>query len=324
MKVVIPVAGEGNRLKPHTYSLPKPLLHVAGKPVLAYILDPIMKLNPDEVIFVLGFKGEMIKEYVEHHYSFKATFVEQDRLLGLGYAIYLALDCIDNDPVLIVLGDTIVECDLEKFIHAGDSVLGLRQVEDPERFGIAEIEGGYVKAVEEKPTYPKTNLALIGLYFLRESAPLRNQLRLVMKSGQRTYGEIQLTDALQAMIKGGTRFVPHEVQGWYDCGKKETLLATNRHLLGQRPTAPEVEGSVIIPPVYIAPTARIVNCVIGPNVSISDKTLVTNSVIKNAIIGYQSRISDVILEDSLLGHDTVVQGEKKVLNIGDSSEIDYS
>ncbi|MDH4155942.1 MAG: sugar phosphate nucleotidyltransferase, partial [candidate division Zixibacteria bacterium] len=302
MKVIIPVAGVGDRLKPHTYSQPKPLLHVAGKPMLAYILDPLLKLNPDEVIFVIGFKGDQIRSYVEKNYDFKATFVEQDQLLGLGYAIKIALDRVDSDAVLIILGDTIVECDLDKFISSGDNVLGLREVSDPRRFGIAEMKNGCVVGMEEKPARPKGNMALIGLYYIKESANLRRALEKVVESGKLTRGEIQLTDALQTMIREGTKFVSHEVQGWYDCGKKETLLETNRHLLKGRSTPAALEGSVLVPPVYVAPTAQIVNSVIGPNVSISDETVIKDCIIRNSIIGYGACLENVIIEDSLLGH----------------------
>ncbi len=321
MKVIIPVAGVGDRLRPQTHSQPKPLLHVAGKPMLAYILDPVLKLNPDEVIFVIGFRGDQIRKYVEKNFDFKATFVEQDKLLGLGYAIKIALDRVDSDPVLIILGDTIVECDLDRFVSSGDNVLGLRQVDDARRFGIAEVENGRIVNMEEKPAQPKGNLALIGLYYIRESARLRRELEKITESGQLTRGEIQLTDALQAMIRQGTKFVPHEVQGWYDCGKKETLLETNKHLLKGKSAPTALEGSVLVPPVYVAPTAQVVNSVIGPNVSISDETVIRDCIIRNSIIGYGANLENVIIEDSLLGHLTRFSGTKKVVNIGDSSEI---
>jgi len=324
MKIIIPVAGIGKRLKPHTLNHPKPLLHVAGKAILAYIIEPILKLNPDEVIFVIGFKGAQIKEYVEKHYDFKATFVEQDQLLGLGYAIHLALEKIKNAPVLIILGDTIVECDLEKFIASGENVLGVRQVDDPKRFGIAEIENNRVIRVEEKPAQPKTNMALIGLYYFKESLKLKEHLKKVIDGGHTTSGEIQLTDALESLIAGGTVFAPYEVQDWYDCGKKETMLATNKHLLKNMTTPPADRNSVFIPPVYVAPTAKVTNSVIGPNVSISDDAVISNCIIKNTIIGYRANVRNLIIKDSLIARDTVVKGDTKIFNIGDSSEIDYS
>ncbi len=320
MKVIIPVAGVGNRLKPHTYSLPKPLLRVAGRPVLAYILDPLLKLRPDEVVFVIGFKGEQIIEYISENFPFKATFVNQVELRGLGYAVHLAMEKTGDEPVLIVLGDTIVECDLEAFVAAGDSVLGVRKVEDPSRFGVVGLQDGAVRSLEEKPVRPKSDLALIGLYYFQDAGPLRRELKTLVDSGKTTNGEIQLTDGLAAMLDHGAEFVPHEVEGWYDCGKKETLLATNQHLLEAKPPPREIEGSLLIPPVYVSDSAKIVNSVIGPDVSISDNAVIVNSVIKNTIIGAYASVENVVLEDSLLGRRSSVKGRPRVFNIGDSSQ----
>ncbi len=324
MKVIIPVAGVGTRLKPHTNSLPKPLLHVGGKTILDYLLQPLEKVNPEEVVFVIGYMGEMIREHVRKNYSFKATFVEQDRLLGLGYAIHTAMEAVGEAPLLIILGDTIVECDLKGFINAGEYALGLRQVDDPTRFGIAEISNGFVVGVEEKPAEPKTDLALIGLYYFRESGRLHAELDKLIASGKRTSGEIQLTDALAAMIKAGTRFVPFEVQQWYDCGKKETMLQTNRHILQRMPPGQKIPGSVIIDPVYIAEDVKIILSVIGPNVSIARGTVIEGSHVSDSIIGENANLKDTAIKHSILGSNTVVKGASGILNIGDSSEISGS
>ncbi len=323
MKVVIPVAGVGNRLKPHTLTQPKPLLHVAGKPILAYILEPLAALEPEEVVFVIGFKGDQIRKFVQDNYSFKATFVYQEELLGLGYALSLAVNEIGDSPTLVVLGDTIVECDLAEFVKAGENVLGVRRVEDPQRFGIVEISDGVVSGVVEKPQEPKTDLALIGLYYFEKTDILGEELTKIVKAGKTTDGEIQLTDALSGMIDRGIRFTPYHVDDWYDCGKKETVLASNRHFLKrlQSPACPE--GCVIIPPVYIAPTARVSNSILGPDVSVSDEAVVVDSVVRNSIIGTRARLDKVVIEDSLVGRRARVKGRQKILNIGDSSEIEF-
>jgi glucose-1-phosphate thymidylyltransferase len=321
MKVIIPVAGAGTRLKPHTLTLPKVLMHVGGKPVLAHVLDPLMKLQLEEVIFIIGSRGELIKDYVQQNYSFKARFVLQEKLLGLGYALHLALQSVENGPVLVILGDTIVGCDLEKFVKAGDFVLGLRQVEDPHRFGIAEISDGFVASLVEKPKHPRSNLALIGLYYFNQLSDLKKELQTLVQSGKLTRGEIQLTDALQAMINAGTRFVPYEVEEWYDCGKKETLLQTNRHLLQKLPPSPDIEGSILVRPVFTALTARIVNSILGPNVSVAEGAVVENSILKDTIISAQARVKNAILENSLVGRDATVAGETQIVSIGDSSQI---
>ncbi len=322
MKVIIPVAGIGTRLRPHTFSLPKPLLHVAGKPIIAHLLDPVGQLDPDEVIFVVGYKGVQIREYVTGRYSFKSSFVQQDKLLGLGYALGLALDSVADGEVLIMLGDTIVECDLRRFIAAGDYVLGVRHVDDPHRFGIVEVENNRIVRVEEKPEHPKTNLAVIGLYYFREAGPLKAALHNHLESGQTTKGEMQFTDALQMMITGGTHFVPYEVQEWYDCGKKETMLETNRHILEEMDQAPSIDGSVIVPPVFISPTAQVINSVVGPYVSVSEGAVVSRSIIRNSIIGSHATVENVSLEDSIVGHHAVIRGGSRILSIGDSSVID--
>jgi len=322
MKVIIPVAGIGTRLRPHTHSIPKPLLEVAGKPVLSHVLDPTLALNPEEVIFVVGYKGKDIETFVREQYSFRSRFVYQDRLLGLGYALDLALTEAGDDPVLIVLGDTIIESDLGELVEAGDNVLGLMQVGDPKRFGIAEIRDGVVVGLEEKPENPKSNLALIGLYYFRNPNRLKWALEEIIRSGKTTKGEIQLTDALELMISEGVQFHTYEVQGWYDCGKKETLLDSNSRLLLKGDPPEPIEGSLLIPPVYIAADATVTNSIIGPNVSISSGTTVENSIIRNSIVGSQTTITNVVLDDSLVGSEVTVNGESRKLNIGDSSEID--
>jgi len=321
MRIIIPVAGVGTRLRPHTHSLPKPLIRVAGKPIIAHVLDPVVPLEPEEVIFVVGYKGDQIRDYVTTNYQFKTKFVQQDKLLGLGYAMNLAVRDIEDGEVLILLGDTIVECDLHRFVAAGDFVLGLRQVDDPRRFGIAETSNNQVVRLEEKPEKPKTNLAVIGLYYFRDARLLRTELKALVDSGRTTRGEVQLTDALQTMIEKGTICVPYEVEHWYDCGKKETILETNRHILERTGGAPTVKDSVIIPPVYLASTAKIVNSVLGPYVSISDGATVKQSIIRNSIIGDNATVDKIIMEDSLVGHEAIVRGESRLMNIGDSSEI---
>ncbi len=324
MKVIIPVAGSGTRLQPHTFSAPKPLLRVAGKTILDYVLAPLEAVQVDEIVFVVGPMGDRIKEHVAENYTYATRFVRQEKLLGLGYALNLAVQEMDNGPVLIILGDTIVECDLAKFTTSGDNVLGLRQVDDPHRFGIAEIEGDYIKALEEKPSNPKTNLALIGLYYVSSAELLKEALGGHVKSGRLTSGEVQFTDALQGMISSGTKFAPYEVQQWYDCGTKATLLETNAHFL-RRLAPPQLsDNSLIIPPVYVAPTARVENSILGPNVSVAAGAVVERSIIRDSIVNRDATIRNAILERSLVGPKAQVRGGIQSINVGDSSEIDIS
>ncbi len=322
LKVIIPVAGAGTRLQPHTLTTPKALLHVGGEPVLAHVMESLAALEPEEVIFVIGHKGDQIIDFVRREYDFNCRFVPQDKLLGLGYALHLGLKDIDDGPVLILLGDTIVACDCAEFVNAGDYVLGLRQVDDPRRFGIAEVSDGYIYALEEKPANPKTNLALIGLYYFSESTRLTDELEALVRNGTTTGGEIQFTDALHAMIEGGIKFVPYEVEGWYDCGKKETLLSSNRELLAKQPQPDPIEGSLLIPPVHVSPTAKIVNSIIGPNVSIAEGVVIENAIVRNSIVNDSAEVYNIVIEDSLVGLGAVVRGSGRRVNVGDASHVD--
>ena len=322
MKVIVPVAGIGNRLRPHTLSRPKPLLRIAGKPILEYVLKPLELLDLDEIVFVTGFKGDQIKQFVENKYFFKTKFVHQNDLLGLGYAVLLALNELDDGPVLVILGDTIIDCDLKAFIETGDYALGVCPTPDPKRFGIADVVDGVVNGLEEKPENPKSDLALIGLYYFKESGLLRQSLEELVQSGKETSGEIQITDALKTMIQSGVKFSAFKVEQWYDCGKKETLLQTSRYILEKLSSTSPIDGSVLIPPLYVAKTARIVNSIIGPNVSIADGVEVVNSIIRNSVLGRQARVENAVIEESLLGQEAVVRGGIRILNISDSSEVD--
>jgi glucose-1-phosphate thymidylyltransferase len=321
MRVVIPVAGSGTRLRPHTHSQPKPLLHVGGRPMIAHLLEPVVRINPEEVIFVIGYRGDQVRDYVLQNYSFRVTFIEQDQMLGLGYALYQGISRVPDGDVLVLLGDTLVECDLQKFISAGDYVLGLKQVSDPERFGIAVVANGQVVELEEKPDKPKTNLAVIGLYYFKDVRKLQAALGDHVTSRKMTRGEIQFTDALEHMIESGVKFVPYEVQEWFDCGKKETLLSTNEHIIRTRNQTLEVPECVIVPPVFVHPEAQVERSVLGPNVSVSQGARISDSVISNSIIGSNAVIEKAIIDNSLIGQEAVVRGESRILNIGDSSEL---
>jgi len=323
MNIIVPAAGIGTRLWPHTHTIPKSLLHVAGKAILGHILDNVIRLNPDQIVIVTGFLGEKIQEYVGEHYQIPTRFAEQDEPLGLGAAISLALESLNDDPVLILLGDTIIETDMEEFVSAGRNVLGVLPVDDPSRFGIANMNDGVVTRLVEKPEQPDSNMAIIGLYYISDTARLRADLEKMIKTGKRTRGEFQLTDALQMMIDDGVEFIGHPVDGWYDCGKRETLISTNRYLLEKINPRHTRDGSVIIPPTFIAATAVVESSVIGPYVSISDRAVVKNSIIKNSIIGFEAEVRDATLHNSLIGHRAIVFGEYRAINVGDSSEIGY-
>jgi glucose-1-phosphate thymidylyltransferase len=316
MRLIIPLAGEGTRLRPHTHFTPKPLLEVAGKEVLAHILDPLANLQPSEVVFVVGHLGDAIKEWVENHYDFDAVYVEQKELLGLGYALHLALEATVDDETLIILSDTIVDLDYRSFVTAGDNVLGLCCVDDPGRFGIAEISGNRIVSLEEKPTRPKSDRALIGLYYFRDPSKLRLHLCDLVAKGQRTDGEIQLTDALAEMIATGISFVPFDVDGWYDCGKVETMISTNRRLLEKQAYESQtIDSCTIRQPVYIDPTAVLSNCEIGPNVSVAEGATLTDSTLVDCLVGSGAVVESSSLHDSMVGIDAVVRNESGSISV---------
>jgi len=319
MNVIIPVAGTGSRLRPLTHTVAKPLLEAAGRPILAYILDPLKELDIDQTIFVIGHKGEQVRDYVNQNYCFNAQFVRQHELLGLGYAVNLALESADDREILIILGDTIAECDLGAFVEAGRNVLGVKAVDDPERFGIAEKSAGKITRLVEKPTDPSSNLALIGLYYFTDTAVLRDKLAAHVANGVQTSGEIQLTDALQAMIEDGYEFTPYEVDGWHDCGKKETLLATNRYFLDKTGNNAVFEGTSVVPPTFIHPTAKVTGSTVGPHVSVSEGAVVEDSEISNAIIGPGATIRGAIVRDRIVGRDAMIEGNLEALLVGDEA-----
>jgi glucose-1-phosphate thymidylyltransferase len=321
MKVIIPVAGIGTRLRPHTHTAPKPLLHVAGKPILGHILDELEGLNPEQVIFVVGHMGDQIIDYVKAQYDYNTLFIEQTEMLGLGYAVYLALEQSGDTDALILLGDTIIDANLTELVKAGRNVIGLRSVTDPQRFGIAEVEQGRIIRVVEKPAEPASDQAIVGVYYFTDVGPLREELRKLIQNDITTRGEYQITDALQAMIERGLTLVPAEIEQWYDCGQRETLLATNQALLDRAPSAVGSENVVIIPPVYVAPDARIDHAIVGPYVSIGAGAEVKDCIVRNSISSAGAHVSHILLDGSLIGTTTEIRGHFKRFNVGDDSEV---
>jgi glucose-1-phosphate thymidylyltransferase len=325
INVIIPAAGIGTRLRPHTHTLPKALLEVAGQPILGHILDRLQKL-PDlgPIWMVVGFKGDLVQSYVRSKFSLDVRFVQQTELRGLGHAIYLSMAEIPtDDPILVILGDTILDVDLAEFMAGGDDALGVKAVEDPRRFGVVEMhdDGVRIKGLVEKPADPPSNLAVVGLYGIHNTKLFRTALADVVAANQTTAGEIQVTDALQMMVKRGANMRAHTVEGWFDCGKFETMLETNRHLLGQMPSPPDREGCVVVAPSYIASSATVTASVIGPYASIGEGAQISDAIIRNSIISEQARVTNCILEDSIVGIRATVQEQARRVNIGESSEI---
>lgn len=318
---IVPAAGVGTRLRPHTHTTPKALINVAGRPILAHILDGLIAEGVEQVVIVVGYMGDRIRDYVSKRYGRAVTFVEQEERLGLGHAVHLTREQVGSGPVVIVLGDTIVHTDFSLFLSGPEIMLGVKQVDDPQRFGIVELADGYVKSMVEKPEKPPSDLALVGLYYLPESRGLYEALEQMIRSNQRTRGEYQLTDALVRLLHAGARMRVHAVEGWFDCGKTETLLSTNRYLLDLLPSSPTVPGVVVVHPVSIDPTAKISESIIGPYVSIAGGAVVRGAVLRDCIVNEHAEVSSMLLEASVVGENACVRGSFQVLNVGDSSEV---
>jgi glucose-1-phosphate thymidylyltransferase len=324
MRAIIPVAGLGSRLKPHTYSIPKVLLNVGGKPILGHIIDKLISEDINKATFVIGHLGEMIKEYVTSTYpELQADFVEQREMEGLGHAIYMAIPTIDEKEVFIILGDTVFDVNLKEVFKNKITALGVKSVDDPSRFGVAVMANGYIEKLIEKPQTFISKLALVGLYYIADFEVLKKSLINLVENNIRTKGELQLTDALQNMIECGEKITTFPVEGWYDCGKPETLLSTNKHILDQRSTHKTYEGVVIKHPVFIDSEAVIENSIIGPYATIGKGSVIKNSIIINSIIGSKAEVNKALLENSIIGNNSSIKGSYKRLNSGDSSEIDF-
>jgi len=320
-KAVIPAAGEGRRLKPHTHTTPKILLEVAGKPIIGHIMDRLLLARPDEVIVVVGAQGDQVRHYLTSEYRCPFRFVQQTDPKGLGDAVYRAKDAFAGEPILILLGDTIVDLDMSKMVGR-NNVIGVQEVDDPRRFGVVELENGYVSRFVEKPDRPRSNLAIVGVYFFRDSGRLFEALERLIARGRTTKGEFQLTDALQLMVNDGTKIKTRTIKHWLDCGTREAMLATNRHLLSLEGHYKPRPGSVIIPPVFIHDRARIHSSIIGPNVSVGADADIHGSIIWDSIVNRHVVVKHTLLEGSILGENSVVRDSPRKLNLGGFSELE--
>ena len=325
MNAIIPVAGRGRRLRPHTHTQPKVLMNVAGKPILAYILDELQGLGVEEIVLVVGYLAEKIEEYVREHYTFRAHFVHQEEPMGNGHAVYVAREYLTG-PTLIVFGDTVVQADLRAAAGLPHSAIGVHRVADPRAFGVVEVnKDGIVRHLWEKPAVPPSDLAAVGVYMIQRPAPFRRALEALVEGRHIANGEYWLADALQIMIDSGEKLQIFPIDHWYDCGTPEALLQANRAMLDfAPPPSIQIPGSVVIPPSAIAKTAVVESSVLGPYVTVADGARVVNAVIQDSIINANARVEDVLLEYSIIGDNAAVTGRRGRINLGDSSEIELS
>jgi len=322
MKVMILTAGLGTRLRPHTYSKPKPLVSVAGKPVLAHIIDELLDIQIDELICVTGYLGDQIESYVRGRYTMPLRFLVQKEMRGQADAIYLAKDSADG-PMLVVFGDGLVGIDKARLnAHPGEGIIYCQEVDDPSRFGVAVLDGDRITRLVEKPSTPVSKLAVVGFYYVPEARRLMDAIAFMMEHNIQTKGEYYLADAVQIMIERGEVFHTEIVSMWRDCGTIDALLDTNRYLLAHGHNRDgAVANSVIVPPVHIGAGARVENTVLGPHVSLGAGAVVRNAVISDSIINTGAQITGAILTGSVIGDHAVVTGAGQELNIGDASSI---
>ena len=322
MQVIVPLAGKGTRLRPHTHLIPKPLLRVAGRPVMDWVMDTLEGLDVSELICITGHLKEQIEAYTPGRYKWKSRFVEQKVQDGTAGAINLARPMV-NGPVLIIFVDTVFEADLGLINRTNaDGIIWAKEVEDYQRFGVVVTDqDGYMTKIVEKPSTPISKLANIGLYYIRDVAALWAGIDHVLASPANK-GEFYLTDAFQHMIEHGKKILTAEVGGWYDCGKLDTFLETNEALLRKGAARkPPMPGVTFIDPVLIQEGAHIERSTIGPNVTVEAGSRVVDSTVRNTIIGRKATIDRATLADSMIGDRAVVENYKGSTTLGDDAEI---
>ena len=322
MQVIIPLAGKGTRLRPHTHLVPKPMLKVAGRPVMDWVMDRLEGLDVEELIFITGHLKEQVEQYARSRYPIPSRFIEQKVQDGTAGAVNLARPHV-HGPVLIIFVDTVFEADLTLINRAdADGIIWAKEVEDYQRFGVVVKDAdGFMTRIVEKPSTPVSKLANIGLYYIRDVAALWAGIDHTL-AAPTNKGEYYLTDAFQHMIDHGRRILTAEVGGWYDCGKLDTLLETNETLLrqghGRRRDFP---GVTIVDPVLIEDGVTVERSTIGPNVTLEAGTTVADSRLEHTVVGRDARITGSTITQSMLGNGVVVDGFTGSLSLGDHSEL---
>ena len=322
MKAIIPAAGVGTRLRPHTFTNPKVMLNIAGKPIIAHIVDRLIDAGITELSIIVGYMHEMVENYFNDNYSIECKFSLQKEMKGLGHAILQGLDD-SEEPVLIILGDTIIETDYKKLVINDKNIMAVVKVDNPKRFGIVETDSdNNITRMVEKPDDPKSDLAIAGIYLVRSQKLLKNAIEKLIDEDIKTRGEYQITDALQIMIDKGEKIQAMQIGNWYDCGTEATLLSTNKYLLSQIPKNKKTFlNSIIKENVFIGKDVEISNSIIGPNVSLSNGVEVKNSIISNSIINEGTIISNKLMDKSIIGKSVILEGKSSSLSIGDNSLV---
>jgi glucose-1-phosphate thymidylyltransferase len=332
MKIIIPMAGRGTRLRPHTLTVPKPLIPVAGKPIIQRLVEDLAKAYPgkiEEIAFIVGdFGAEVEKELISiaEKMGAKGKIYYQDKALGVGHAIHCAWESL-NGPCMIAFADTLFKADFS-FDLTSDAFIWVQKVKDPSSFGVVKLDSaGYITEFVEKPTTFVSDLAIVGIYYFRESEKLRKALHHIITNEIKEKNEYQLTTALDILNNEGVRFRTGEIEEWLDCGNKDAILYSNERMLefnrdnGLVAESATIENSVIVPPCFVGVNAVVKNSIIGPYVSVGNNSTVENTVITNSIIQNKSTIKNAVLDNSMVGNSSKFVGSKDELNLGDYSNF---
>ncbi|MGE3798949.1 MAG: sugar phosphate nucleotidyltransferase [Thermomicrobiales bacterium] len=321
MDIVMPVAGLGTRLRPQTWSKPKPLVPVAGKPMLAHVLDRVLPLEPERLVFITGYLGDQIESWVTANYDIPAIFVEQPEMRGQTDAI-IRVRVHVRDDALILFPDALFEADFTGIATTDADVITYTiEVDDPSAYGIAVVENDRVVRLVEKPQTFISSLAIIGIYYVRSMPDLYEAIEEQFARKLALKNEYFIADAIQLMIDGGKKVVTSVVDEWKDCGNDATLLDTNRYLLDTMQHASESTDSVIIQPSFVSPLAVIERSVIGPYASIGDRTHIRDSIVRDSIIDTDARVDAANVTRSIIGRGAEVIGQPASLNVSDSSKV---
>ncbi len=323
MEVILPVAGLGTRLRPQTWSKPKPLVAVAGKPMLGHVIDRLLPLDPSRLVFITGFLGDQIEAWARDTYTMPLAFVEQPQMLGQTDAIIRTRDIVTGEA-LILFPDMIFEVDFSVLARTTAEVVTFtKEVDDPSAYGIAVEEGGRVVRLVEKPKDPISRKALVGMYWFRDIGDLYTAIDEQMARGIKLKNEYFLADAVQLMIDAGRRVETAPVEVWEDCGNVDSLLSTNRYLLDRLPpSGRRIGDAVVVEPSYVDPGATVERAVIGPHASVGAGVTIRDAVIRDAIVEEGATIEATVIEHSIVGRNAEVRGRPARLNVGDTSVIE--
>jgi glucose-1-phosphate thymidylyltransferase len=327
-KITIPMAGWGTRMRPHTWSKPKPLIAIAGKTVLDYVIaqfDSLTRSAETEFVFIVGPQGAQVEDYMRQNYpQFRCHFVFQEEMKGQSDALLLAREFLSG-PTLVAFSDTLIETNLE-FLKQEicDAITWVKPVPDPRRFGVAEVNTqGRVTHLVEKPQDIKNNLALVGFYYFRSGQQLIGAIEEQIRRNVSLKGEFFLADAVNMLLEKGASMRTQLTETWLDAGTPDSVLETNRYLLehGSASDNLQLPGVAIIPPVYIHPSAQVSQAVIGPHVSIGADCKLANVIVRNSIVDSGSQIENMIFESSLIGRQVQASGKTATLNLGDNTIV---